>query len=209
MTSPIPTLISPDTTRGDGGPTDRTPPGQTLTSKWPVLHYGSVPSINPQDWSLRVWGLVENPFELSWDEFNDLPRISVQCDIHCVTHWSRLDNTFTGVAVQTIIERAKPLPEAKYVIQHGASAPGNDWTTNLPIEYFNQPDNVIATHHDGEAISADHGAPARVVVPRLYFWKCAKWVTGIEFVRDDQPGFWEVNGYHMLGDPWREQRFGF
>lgn len=205
----LPTVISPDTTRGEGDPKARTPPGQTLTAKWPVLHYGGVPSIKPEDWSLKVWGLVQNPFELSWDEFNHLAKVNVKCDIHCVTHWSRLDNVFTGVAAQTIIELAKPLPEAKYVIQHAASDPGKDWTTNLPIEHFDQADNVIATHHDGEPISADHGAPVRVIVPRLYFWKGAKWVSGLEFVREDEAGFWEVNGYHMLGDPWREQRFGY
>ncbi|MBL1217565.1 MAG: sulfite oxidase-like oxidoreductase [Planctomycetes bacterium] len=202
-------IISPDTWRGGGDPAARTPPGQTLTRKWPVLHYGSVPKIRPEDWQLRVWGLCENPYTLSWQQLMDLPQVDLICDIHCVTQWSRLDNTFTGVSIRTLVEMAKPKPEATFVMQHGASAPNSDWTTNLPIDEFADDDCILATHHEGQPISADHGAPVRAVVPKLYFWKGAKWISGIEFRAADAPGFWEINGYHMHGDPWTEERFGW
>jgi DMSO/TMAO reductase YedYZ molybdopterin-dependent catalytic subunit len=202
-------VISPDTQRGGGDPNARTPPGQTLTSKWPVLHYGNVPSIDPQEWSLRIDGLVENPIMLDWQQFNALPKMNLQCDIHCVTHWSRLNNTFTGVATRTLLDLVKPLPAGKFVMQHATSDPGNDWTTNLPLEWFAGEDCMLATHHDGETITVEHGAPVRGIVPRLYLWKGAKWISRIELVAEDRAGFWEVNGYHMLGDPWREQRFSW
>lgn len=202
-----PVIVSSDMMRGDGQSLARTPPGQTLTKKWPVLHYGTVPHIDTSKWELQVWGLCKQPYSLNWEEFNQLPKVDLKCDIHCVTHWSRLDNTFAGVAIRLLVERAEPLPEAKFVIQHAASAPGNDWTTNLPIEEFADEDCILATQHDGKIITAEHGYPVRAVVPRLYFWKGAKWITGIEFVAEDSPGFWEVNGYHMHGDPWKEERF--
>jgi len=203
------TIFSPDTKRGDGDPQARTPPGQTLSRKWPVLHYGSVPTIDVADWKLRVWGLCENPYELTWDEFNKLKKIDVHCDIHCVTHWSRLDNVFTGVPTRLLVEMASPKPEAKFIMQHGFSSPGNDWTTNISIEEFTEDDCVLATHHDGNVLSPEHGYPVHAIVPKLYFWKGAKWMTGIEFRAHDAPGFWEVNGYHMHGDPWKEERFGW
>jgi len=206
-TADTPTVISPDTQRGSEA--QRTPPGQTLTAKWPVLHYGRVPRLDPADWSLRIYGLVENEITLDFDAFNALPRTRVKCDIHCVTHWSRLDNTFEGVSTRTLIDLARPLPEARFVMQHAPSDPGDDWTTNLPLDTFLWEDNVVATHHDGQPLNAEHGGPVRVVVPRLYFWKGAKWVSGIELIDADAPGFWERNGYHMYGDPWREQRFGW
>ena len=202
-------VISPDTKRGGGDPDKRTPPGQTLTAKWPVLHYGEVPTIDAATWQLRIHGLVENEITLNWQQFNALPKVTVLCDIHCVTHWSRLDNKFTGVATRTLLDMAKPLPEARYVMQHAASAPGNDWTTNVPIDAFVEDDCLLATHHDGEPLSAEHGGPVRGIVPKLYFWKGAKWITSIELRDTDAPGFWEVNGYHMQGDPWHEQRFGW
>lgn len=205
----LPLVTSPDTQRGGGEPRKRTPPGQQLTAKWPVLHYGGVPVIKPENWRLRIWGLVENEIELDFDHFNDLPRINVHCDIHCVTHWSRLDNVFTGVSVKTLLDLARPLPAATHVIQHAASDPGDDWTTNLPLDEFNDDDCLLATHHDGAPLSAEHGGPVRAVVPRLYFWKGAKWISGIELTDADRAGFWEVNGYHMHGDPWREERFGW
>jgi len=208
-TDPRPVLRSPDMDRGAGSPSARTPPGQTLTKKWPVLHYGEVPTIEPKDWSLRVWGSCENPYTLDWEQFLALPQVDLNCDIHCVTHWSRLDNVFTGVATRLLVEMAKPTPEAKYVMQHGASEPAGDWTTNLPLSEFADIDCILATHHDGQPIARDHGFPVRAVVPRLYFWKGAKWISGIEFRATDAPGFWEVNGYHMHGDPWKEERFGW
>lgn len=205
----LPLVVSPDTQRGNGKSTARTPPGQQLTVKWPVLHYGAVPTIAPDDWRLRIWGLVENEIELDWDQFNALPRANVHCDIHCVTHWSRLDNVFTGVLTRTLLELARPLPEARFVIEHASSEPDKDWTTNVPLNEFADEDCLLATHHDGQPLSAEHGGPVRGVVPQLYFWKGAKWISGLELVDEDRPGFWEVNGYHMHGDPWTEQRFGW
>lgn len=202
-----PVIISPDMLRGAGDRAARTPPGQTLTKKWPVLHYGDVPRIDPQTWKLRVWGLCENPYELNWEQFNALPKVDLKCDIHCVTHWSRLDNHFIGVATRLLIDLARPLPTAQFVMQYGQSAPGDRWSTNLPLSEFVEEDCILATHHDGLPLSAEHGGPVRAVVPRLYFWKGAKWISGIELRATDGPGFWEVNGYHMHGDPWAEERF--
>ena len=139
----------------------------------------------------------------------ELPQVDVQCDIHCVTHWSRLNNTFTGVPIKVLIDLARPHPEAQYAMQHAASDPGGDWTTNIPLDEFTKDDCVLTYHHDGEPLSAEHGYPVRAVVPQLYFWKGAKWITGIELRASDAPGFWEVNGYHMHGDPWREERYGW
>ena len=205
----LPMIVSPDCLRGDGAPKARTPPGQTLTTKWPVLHYGEVPAIAPEGWSLRIHGLVEQEVTLNWAQFNQLPKVNVRCDIHCVTHWSRLDNHYTGVSTRTLLELAGPLPEARYVIQHATSDPGNDWTTNLPLADFLAEDCLLATHHDGSPLTPDHGAPVRGIVPRLYLWKGAKWISAIELVAEDRAGFWEVNGYHMHGDPWKEERFGW
>lgn len=204
-----PLVISPDTLRGDGDPARRTPPGQVLTKKWPVLHYGEVPIIDRATWTLSVSGLCDEPYTLTWEDLQALPRVEVRCDIHCVTRWSRLDNVFLGVPTRTIIELAKPRPEATHVIQHARSEPGDDWTTNLPLDEFTEEDCLIAWAHDGEPLSADHGGPVRAVVPRLYFWKGAKWISGLELTDRDRPGFWELNGYHMHGDPWTEERFGW
>ncbi len=203
----LPTIISPDTQRGS--PRDRTPPGQQLTAKWPVLHYGAIPRIDPAKWSLRIWGLVEREITLDFARFQALPQVSVRCDIHCVTHWSRLDNLFTGVAITTLLDLARPLPRAAFAIQHASSDPDGDWTTNVPLAEFAAPDCLLATHHDGQPIPAEHGGPVRAVVPRLYFWKGAKWISSIELTDADRPGFWEVNGYHMHGDPWKEERFSW
>ncbi len=200
-------ILSPDVLRGS--PAQRTPPGQTLTAKWPVLHYGEVPVIDPGLWSLRIWGLVEREVTLTFEQLRQLPAIRVRCDIHCVTHWSRLDNVFEGVSTRAVLDLARPLAAARFVIQHAASAPGNDWTTNVSLEEFTQEDCLLATHHDGRPLTPEHGGPVRAVVPRLYFWKGAKWITGLELTDRDRPGFWEVNGYHMHGDPWKEERFGW
>ncbi|MCZ6835391.1 MAG: sulfite oxidase-like oxidoreductase [Planctomycetota bacterium] len=204
-----PLIISSDTLRGDGDPVARTPPGQTLTKKWPVLHYGGAPEIDLETWELKVWGLCENPYTLTYHELLQLPQVDVKCDIHCVTHWSRLDNVFTGVQIKSLIELAKPKSGAKFVMQHAASAPGDDWTTNLPLEVFTDEDCILCHHHDGQPLGLDHGFPVRAIVPKLYFWKGAKWISGLELRETDAPGFWEVNGYHMHGDPWREERFGW
>ena len=198
-------VVSADTLRGDAAL--RTPQGQVLTSKWPVLHYGNVPKIDPHagDWTLRVFGLVEAPFELSYAELRAMPAIDVACDIHCVTHWSRLDNTFTGVPTKLLIERARPAKHAKYVMCHSEAG----FTTNLPLEEFVREDCILACAWEGKELTAEHGWPLRGLVPRLYLWKSAKWIRGIELRETDAPGFWEQNGYHMHGDPWKEERFGW
>lgn len=200
-----PRIVSADTLRGDARA--RTPPGQTLTSKWPVLHYGDVPRVDPNapGWSLRVFGLCDSPFELSYREIRALPAVDVFCDIHCVTHWSRLDNTFTGVPTRLLVERARPKPEARFVMCHGEGG----FTTNLPLEEFIADDCILAYAWEGKDLEPAHGWPLRGLVPRLYFWKSAKWIRGIELRATDAPGFWELNGYHMHGDPWREERFGW
>lgn len=200
-----PRIVSPDTLRGS--PKDRTPPGQTLTTKWPVLHYGRVQHVDPADprWRLRVFGLVENEYELTFDELKAMPAVDVVCDMHCVTHWSRLDNVFTGVPTKALIERAKPKPEARYVMCHSEAG----FTTNVPLKAFTADDCVLAYDWDGKPLTAEHGYPLRGVVPQLYLWKSAKWIRAIELRAADAPGFWEQNGYHMRGDPWREERFGW
>jgi len=183
---------------------ERLPPGQTETVKWPVLHYGNVPRVDTERWSFRVFGEVERPYELSWEEFSALSRREVLCDIHCVTHWSRYDNAFSGVPVTALLERAGIRPGASHALVHAEQ----DFTANLPLTDLVRDANLIATHHDGEPLSPEHGGPARLVVPHLYFWKSAKWVRGIELMEGDFPGFWEQNGYHMRGDPWAEERYG-
>ena len=206
MTLPTsrPRIISPDALRG--GRLERTPPGQALTAKWPVLHYGSVPKVNPRDsaWSLRVCGRVEEPYELTYDEIRAMSAADVLCDMHCVTHWSRLDNHWSGVAVPDVMAEVRLRPAATHVVLHAFGG----WTTNLPLEDFLRPENLFATHHDDEPLTAEHGAPVRLVVPHLYFWKSAKWIRGVEVLAGDRPGFWEQNGYHMRGDPWKQQRYG-
>jgi len=198
-------IISPDTRRG--APKERTPPGQSLTSKWPVLHYGGVPQVDPNspDWRLRVFGLCENEYELSYPEIRELPAVDVFCDMHCVTHWSRLDNTFTGVPTKLLIERAKSKANAKFVMCHAE----NGFTVNVPLAEFIGDDCILAYQWEGEEIAPEHGGPLRGLVPRLYLWKSAKWIRGIELRATDAPGFWEQNGYHMHGDPWKEERFGW
>ena len=192
--------------RFDARPTDRErrPPGQVLTRKWPVLHYGTVPGVDTSKWSFAVSGAVDRPFRLDWRELQAMPRREVVCDLHCVTQWSRLDNTFEGVPVELILDRAGIKPEAHYVLVHGEQ----DYTTNLPLSDLARPGNLLALKHGDEDLTPEHGGPVRLLVPHLYLWKSAKWVTGFEFMEEDSPGFWERNGYHMRGDPWQEERFG-
>lgn len=200
-----PRIVSSDTQRDSTQA--RTPPGQRLTSKWPVLHYGSVPRIDPYapDWRLRIFGLVNKPYELTYDEIRKMPAVDVLCDMHCVTHWSRLDNVFTGVPTKLLIDRADPMPEAKFVMCHSEQG----FSTNLPLDQFRGEDCILAYQWDGKDLTPEHGWPLRGLVPRLYLWKSAKWIRGIELRASDAPGFWEQNGYHMHGDPWKEQRFGW
>jgi DMSO/TMAO reductase YedYZ molybdopterin-dependent catalytic subunit len=182
----------------------RQPPGQVLTRKWPVLHYGTVPRVDTERWSFEVSGAVERPFRLTWNELIAMPRREVVCDIHCVTQWSRLDNVFEGAPLEPILERAGIKPDAHYVMVHGEQ----DYTTNLPLSDLALPGNLLALKHGGEDLTPEHGGPVRLLVPHLYLWKSAKWVTGFEFMEEDYPGFWEQNGYHMRGNPWQEERFG-
>ena len=183
---------------------DRLPPGQVRTTKWPVLHYGDVPKVDTHRWTFDVSGLVDRPFTLTYDELLALPRKTVHCDMHCVTRWSRLDNTFEGVAVQLLLERAGVQPEA----QHCLVSAEQGFTTNLPLADLDRPENLIALQWNGEWLMPEHGWPARLLVPHLYLWKSAKWVRGLTLLDMDVPGFWEQNGYHMHGDPWKEERYG-
>jgi DMSO/TMAO reductase YedYZ molybdopterin-dependent catalytic subunit len=191
-------IYSPDTKRKE-----RIPPGQHLVEKWPVLHYGNIPQIDVSKWNLKIFGLVGNSLTLSYAEFMALPRIKVFSDIHCVTTWSRLNNLWEGVSTSELKKLVKIDSRAKYVIVHGDVS----FTTNLSIDDFFESDVLFVIKHDNQPISEPHGGPVRLVVPRLYFWKSAKWVTGIEFCEKDKPGFWESAGYHNHGDPWKEERY--
>jgi DMSO/TMAO reductase YedYZ molybdopterin-dependent catalytic subunit len=181
----------------------RVPPGQSITRKWPVLHYGDIPPVDLARWRFEVEGLVEHPVSLTWDELTAFPRRTTLCDIHCVTRWSKLDNRFEGIPVQSVLLLARPRPEATHVLVRAAQG----FTTNLPLSDLDRPENLLAWRHNGEDLTPEHGWPLRLVVPHLYFWKSAKWVRGLELLSSDEAGFWERNGYHMRGDPWREERY--
>ena len=185
------------------GLADRIPPGQARTSKWPVLTYGLTPRFDPRTWTFRCFGLVEEEVTWTWEEFLELPRTEVRCDIHCVTRWSRLDNRFEGVHIREIMQRVRLKPEAAYVMIHADP----DYTTNLPVVDLADDDVLLALKHDGDDLTPDHGGPLRLVVPKLYFWKSAKWLRAFEFLDVNPPGFWELNGYHMHADPWKEERY--
>jgi DMSO/TMAO reductase YedYZ molybdopterin-dependent catalytic subunit len=190
----------------------RLPPGQSLTVKFPVLHYGSVPPFDPATWQFRIWGAVEKEISLSWKEFQKLPQTEVELDIHCVTRWSKFDTHWRGVAMKTLIGEGylELKPTAAFVLQHAAGG----YTTNLPLEITLQENFLLATHFEGEPLTPDHGAPLRGIVGNIpdsgikttYFWKGAKWLNGLEFLTEDQLGFWEKSGYHNEGDIWKEQR---
>ncbi len=191
-------IKSPDTERQN-----RVPPNQRLTDQFPVLHYGEVPHIDLAEWTFAIGGLVEEERKISYPEFIALPQVKVFSDIHCVTGWSRLDNLWQGVSTSVIKDLVHISPEAKFVMVHGARG----FTTNLSLNDFFEPDVLFAVKHNHNPLSRAHGYPLRLVVPRLYFWKSAKWVVGIEFMAEDRPGFWEMNGYHVHGDPWKEERY--
>ncbi|HUE99203.1 MAG TPA: molybdopterin-dependent oxidoreductase [Anaerolineales bacterium] len=193
----------------------RLPPGQSLTLKFPVLQYGPVPHFNPATWDFRVWGEVEEEKSWTWDQFNQLPRTKIQMDIHCVTRWSKFDTAWEGVSVKTMVEDGlfKIKPGATHVMQHAEYG----FTVNLPLEVVLQDNFLLATHFNGEPISADHGYPLRGAVGLIpsqnnleapYFWKGAKWLRSLEFMPSDRRGFWEQAGYHNRADVWREERFG-
>jgi DMSO/TMAO reductase YedYZ molybdopterin-dependent catalytic subunit len=181
----------------------RVPPGQTLTDKWPVLTYGRTPRFDPKRWTFRCFGLVEHEQTWTWEEFRALPRVEIVSDVHCVTRWSRLDNRWEGVSMREIVARVRPRAEATYVLVHADP----DYTTNLAIADLVDDDVLLALTHDGRDLEPDHGGPLRLVVPKLYFWKSAKWIRALEFLDVNPPGFWEQNGYHMHADPWTEERY--
>ncbi|MFZ3150275.1 MAG: molybdopterin-dependent oxidoreductase [Anaerolineaceae bacterium] len=191
----------------------RIPPGQLLTSRFPVLHYGPVPRFNPQNWTFKVWGEVEKPLTLTWQEFSELPRTKLNMDIHCVTTWSKLDTQWEGVSLKTLKELGLVVPtaDARFVIQHAEYG----FTANLPIKITMAENFLLATHYDGKSLTAEHGAPLRGVAGAIpgrddlkdvYLWKGAKWLRGLEFTVQDHPGFWERAGYHNEADIWLEQR---
>ncbi len=185
---------------------ERVPPNQVVTKKWPVLHYGNVPYYHDLgEWDLRLFGHVEEEIRLTYEEVMEMPIVRLQNDIHCVTGWSRLDNQWEGISTKDILKKVKLLPEANYVLIHAEE----DWTTNLPIEDFFKETSLLAHTHDGKPLTPEHGFPLRAVIPHLYFWKSAKWIRAIEFTGENKPGFWEKNGYHMRGRPWKEERFSW
>jgi len=181
----------------------RLPPGQSLTIKWPVLHYGSVPQFDPANWDFKISGLVEEPRRLSWQEFRSLPQTEVTGDFHCVTRWSRLNNRWKGVLFTEILKQVQPKPGAEFVLVLAEEG----YTSNIRLKDLQRPDVLFAFEHDGELLSGEHGGPVRLVVPHLYAWKSVKWVRGLLILDHERLGFWERNGYHAYGDPCKEQRY--
>jgi len=182
----------------------RIPPGQQVVTSWPVLDLGPQPALDRPDWSLTVGGLVDQPLTWSWSAFQDQPQTELTADIHCVTAWSRLDNAWRGVTVAHLLAQVRPQPQARFVIAKSYDG----YATDIALEDFNSPKALIATHWQGEPLTRAHGGPARLVIPRLYFWKSAKWVRHLWFTDRRAPGYWEARGYHHRGDPWKEERYG-
>lgn len=182
----------------------RLPPGQRLVTNWPVLDLGVQPHVETAVWRLQVDGAVAKPLSLDWEAFLALPQAEDVSDIHCVTQWSRYDNRWQGVKTKLLLELVQPAPEVRHVILHSHDG----YTTNVDLAHFAEDDCIVAHSHDGVPLSREHGGPARLVIPRYYFWKSAKWIKRIEFSAVDKPGFWEVRGYHNVGDPWLEERYG-
>ena len=194
-------IISPDTQRSD-----RIPPRQVQTRKWPVLHAGPTPRFDRARWTFHVFGLVDRPWQCGHEEFLALPRVRVRADMHCVTTWSKLDNLWEGVSTREVLNKVRVDPRARFVVAHCE----HGFSTNLPLEDFLGDDCLFAWGHDGRDLEPEHGYPLRLVVPRLYAWKSAMWVRAVELLAEDRAGFWESwenGGYHMRGDPWAEQRF--
>ncbi len=191
----------------------RLPPGQIATDKFPVLHYGAIPTFNEADWNFKIYGEVEKPLTLNWATFQELPRISVRLDLHCVTRWSKFDTLWEGVRVRTLLDEGLLTlkPEARFVIQYAE----RDFTANLPLEVVLSDNFLLATHYDGQPLTPEHGYPLRAVVGAIpgrkdlkdvYFWKGAKWLRSLEFSASDHKGFWEMAGYHNEADIWKEER---
>lgn len=186
-------VVSPDT-----GREKRIPPGQVETRRWPVLHAGPTPKVDLSTWKFTISGLVNPQISWTWEEFRSLPSSRVFADMHCVTRWSMLNNAWEGVLVSEVMKHVQFVGQTRYVVVHALGG----YSTNLPITEFSAEDCLFAWSHNGKDLEADHGGPLRLIVPRLYAWKSAKWVTGLEFLAEDRPGFWEENGYHNHGDPW-------
>ncbi|MCJ2542289.1 sulfite oxidase-like oxidoreductase [Thermostichus vulcanus] len=181
----------------------RVPPGQHLARGFPVFTYGDTPVIQPEEWQLRIWGCVEKEVVITWEDLLALPQHTFTADFHCVTRWSKLDVTWAGVRIPDLLAAVSIRPEAKAVMQHCYGG----YTTNLTLEEFIRPENYIVHTLEGERLPVDHGGPVRTLIPHLYAWKSAKWISGLEFLPEDQPGFSERNGYHMRGEPWSEERY--
>ena len=179
------------------------PPGQYATKKFPVLSFGPTPSIDLKTWRFRVFGLVQEELALDWERFIGLGKVTVDAEFHCVTQWSRMENTWEGVPFNGLMKLVEPKPEARYVMVHCYGG----YTANLALDVLRDDDVLFAYRHDGAPLPPEHGGPLRLVVPKRYGWKSAKWADGLEFIAEDAPGFWEARGYHMDGDPWKEQRF--
>jgi DMSO/TMAO reductase YedYZ molybdopterin-dependent catalytic subunit len=194
-----------DKVRDAGYDPARLPPGQYLTEKWPVLHAGDVPHLDVASWTLTVSGDVESPLTLSYEELRALPATEVTTDIHCVTRWSRFDAEFKGVHWRELAALCRPKPTARFAIAHAEQG----FTANVPLAALEDEHALVAYEADGEPLTAEHGGPVRLVIPTKYFWKSAKWLTGVELSSIDKPGFWERYGYHNDADFWQEQRYGF
>ena len=191
------TRLSPDRVQPDA------PPGQFVTDRFPVLTFGPTPRIGLDTWQFKIFGLVEQEITLDWQQFNDLPQVTLDAEFHCVTQWSKLQNTWEGILFTDVMKLVTPKPEAKYVMAHCYGG----YSTNVALDVLLDDDVLFAHSHDGAPLTPEHGGPMRLVVPKRYGWKSAKWVNGIEFMAEDEPGFWEMRGYHMEGDPWKEERF--
>jgi DMSO/TMAO reductase YedYZ molybdopterin-dependent catalytic subunit len=195
--------VSPKLPQAPAEIAHRVPPGQTVTERFPILHEGDVPEYDLASWKLRVFGEVEQEKTFSFDELLALPQTKVQCDIHCVTRWSKLDTDWEGIKFSELLPLLGAKSEARYVMIHA----DEDYETNIPLADLLREDVILAHRFDGEPLTDKHGWPMRLVVPHLYFWKSAKWITGIEFMKEDRPGFWEQNGFHNYADPFKEERF--
>ena len=191
------TRLSPDRVQPDA------PPGQFVTDRFPILTFGPTPRIGLDTWQFKIFGLVEDEITLDWQQFNNLPQVKLDAEFHCVTQWSKLQNTWEGILFTDVMKLVTPKPEAKYVMAHCYGG----YSTNVALDVLLDDDVLFAHSHDGAPLTPEHGGPMRLVVPKRYGWKSAKWVNGIEFMAEDEPGFWEMRGYHMEGDPWKEERF--
>ena len=182
---------------------DRIPPGQKVTERWPIFTYGSTPRIDPKEWKFIVAGAVEEEMAFTWEELSALPQAAVVTDVHCVTGWTKLDNEWRGVPFREMARLVLPKPEAQHVMAHCYGG----YTTNIPLTDLMRDDVLLAHTHNGQPLAPEHGGPLRLVIPHLYFWKSAKWLRGLLFIPDERPGFWEQYGYHIRGDPWKEERY--